>query len=252
MSVEPFDTREVLGIEPEQMPRHVAVIMDGNGRWARARNLARREGHVHGAETVRTIVTDAARLQLEALTLYSFSRENWSRPKDEVSFLMDLYAQYLVSQRDVILGNNVRLIHVGRRDLLPPSVLAEMDKTIELSSGNTGLKLCLALNYGARMEITDAVRSIAQDVKAGRVEPEAIDEDLVAARLYTGGLPDPDLLIRTGGEHRVSNFLLWQISYAEIVVCDLCWPDFGVEAFHEAIREFARRDRRFGGVKAPA
>ena len=241
--------KETLGLEPEQLPRHIAIIMDGNGRWAQSRDLPRTRGHQEGAETVRTIVTESAKLGIEALTLYSFSRENWRRPQEEIDFLMELYARYLVIQRDMIMDNNVRLIHLGRRDRLPENVLTEMDTTVEMSRSNSGLKLCLALNYGARTEIADAARAIAEAALAGDLKPDDIDEQCVDDHLYTAGLPEPDLLIRTGGEQRVSNFLLWQISYAEIQVVDACWPDFGVEHLHAAIKDFARRDRRFGAVR---
>jgi undecaprenyl diphosphate synthase len=224
--------------------------MDGNGRWARAQGLPRIRGHEQGAKSVRTIVTHCARLSIEALTLYSFSTENWKRPRDEVDFLMDLYVRYLIAERDTIMDNDVRFLHVGRREGLPAGVLAEMDRTVEMSCGNTGLRLCLALNYGSRGEIVEAVRGIAEDVQAGKLSPAQIDESTISSSLYTAGLPDPDLLIRTANERRVSNFLLWQISYAEIHVSPKLWPDFGVEDLNAAIRDFAGRERRFGDVPA--
>ncbi|MCG3130096.1 MAG: Ditrans,polycis-undecaprenyl-diphosphate synthase ((2E,6E)-farnesyl-diphosphate specific) [Phycisphaerae bacterium] len=236
------------GVPADRMPRHVAIIMDGNGRWAAERGMPRVRGHEQGARTVRTIVTHAARLDLRALTLYSFSSENWKRPREEVEFLMGLYAEYLVAERPTILDNNVRFMHLGRRAGLPARVLDEMDRTVELSAGNTGLTLALALNYGSRDEIVDAVRSIAEDARRGAVAPERIDEALISSRLYSAGLPDPDLLIRTASERRLSNFLLWQLSYAEIHVCDAFWPDFGVEPFNAALRDYACRQRRFGDV----
>jgi undecaprenyl diphosphate synthase len=240
------DTMTELGVPRERMPRHIAIIMDGNGRWARAKGLPRISGHEEGAKAVRAIVTQCSRLGLEALTLYSFSQENWKRPKAEVDFLMELYGHYLVAERGEILDNNIRLVHLGRRNGLPENVLREMDKTIELSGGNSGLKLCLALNYGGRSEIVDAVRAIATEVKAGRQHVPDIDESLIGQFLYTAGVPDPDLLIRTAGERRISNFLLWQISYAELYVTDACWPDFGVPDLYAAIRDFSQRERRFG------
>ena len=248
----PLDPSEVLGIERQQMPRHIAIIMDGNGRWARERGLPRIRGHEQGAKAVREIVTECARLGLEVLTLYSFSQENWKRPQAEVDFLMELYGRYLVTERSEMMDNNVRLVHVGRRQGLPDGVLKEMDLTINASGQNTGLKLCLALNYGSRTELVDAIQGIAAEVKAGRIEPEDIDEQYVTDSLYTAGTPDPDLLIRTAGEHRLSNFLLWQISYAELYVCDSYWPEFTARQLHAAIKEFARRDRRFGAVKGDA
>ncbi len=244
----PLAPQDVVGLTPQQLPRHIAIIMDGNGRWAKQRDLPRIAGHERGAQSVRTIVTHCARLGIEALTLYSFSSENWKRPKEEVDFLMELYARYLILERDTIMDNNVRFLHIGRREGLPNSVLDEMDKTVEMSRTNTGLALCLALNYGSRDEIVDAVRHIARDIEAGRLAPNAIDESTITQSLYTSGLPDPDLLIRTANERRVSNFLLWQISYAEIHVCEQLWPDFGVEDLNAAIKDFAGRERRFGDV----
>ena len=252
MPDQPLDPRDALGLTRDQLPRHIAIIMDGNGRWARERGLPRFAGHERGAQSVRTIVTHCARLGIEVLTLYSFSTENWKRPRDEVDFLMDLYARHLIGERETILRNNVRFMHVGRREGLPQSVLTEMDKTVTLSRGNTGLVLCLALNYGARGEIVDAVRAIAEDVREGRLAVDQINEGVLAGALYTAGLPDPDLLIRTAGEFRVSNFLLWQISYAEIHVSETLWPDFDEEALNAAIKAFAQRERRFGGVGAGA
>jgi undecaprenyl diphosphate synthase len=242
------DACEAVGVAREALPRHIAIIMDGNGRWARRQGLPRIRGHEAGATTVRTIVTECARLGLDALTLYSFSTENWNRPQEEIDFLMELYGRYLVAERPTIMDNNVRLVHVGRRAGLPAHVLHEMDLTVAASRSNTGLRLCLALNYGSRLEIIDAVRRIATAVREGRLSVNAIDEQCVSDSLYTAGLPDPDLLVRTAGERRVSNFLLWQISYAELYVCDALWPDFGVEHLHEAIRDFARRERRYGGL----
>ncbi len=245
----PLDPQETLGVPPERLPRHIAIIMDGNGRWAGQRGLPRIRGHEQGAKAVRRIVTHCARLGVGALTLYSFSTENWKRPRDEVDFLMELYVKYLIAERDTIMDNNVRFLHLGRRAGLPESVLAEMDRTIELSRDNTGLCLCLALNYGSRDELVDAVRRIAGEVQEGRLQPGNIDETLIARSLYTAGLPDPDLLIRTANERRLSNFLLWQISYAEIHVCETLWPEFGIEKLNDAIRDFAGRERRFGDVQ---
>ncbi len=239
-----------MGLSREQMPRHIAIIMDGNGRWAAERGLPRIEGHAVGAKVVRSIVTQCARLELQALTLYSFSSENWRRPKDEIDFLMELYAHYLVAEREEILDNNIRFMQVGQRQGLPDHVLRELDTTTELSKQNTGLQLCLALNYGSRAEMVHAVRDIAAEVKAGRLHPSDIDEQLVSDSLYTAGIVDPDLLIRTAGEFRVSNFLLWQLSYAEFFVEQVCWPDFTVDHLHKAIKEYARRDRRYGGPGA--
>jgi len=246
------DLLSAIGVPRDRLPRHIAIIMDGNGRWAKLRGLPRIRGHERGAQSVRAIVTHCAQLGIEALTLYSFSTENWKRPKDEVDFLMSLYVQYLIAERATIMDNNVRFLHVGRREGLPAGVLEEMDKTVAMSRENTGLRLCLALNYGSRDEILDAVRAIVRSIQTGQVSPEQVDEVLFSSYLYTAGLPDPDLLVRTANERRLSNFLLWQISYAEIHVCDKLWPEFGVEDLNAALRDFASRERRFGDVSTPA
>jgi undecaprenyl diphosphate synthase len=237
-----------LGLPKDALPRHIAIIMDGNGRWAQQRDQPRMYGHREGAKAVRAIVTECARLEMDVLTLYSFSIENWKRPADEIEFLMSLYVKYLIAERQEMMDNNVRFVQVGRREGLPAGVLEELDRTIETTSKNTGLTLALALNYGSRTEITDAVRSIVKEVQAGRLDPEAITPGTVSDHLYTAGLPDPDLLIRTAGEMRVSNYLLWQISYAELYVSDVCWPDFNVDQLHQAIRAFAGRQRKYGAV----
>jgi len=246
----PLDSQHELGVEPDRLPRHIAIIMDGNGRWANLRNLPRINGHIEGTANVRSIITHCARLEIEALTLYSFSTENWRRPKKEIDALMDLYVDYLIKERAEIMENNVRLIQIGRRDRLPERVLHELDITVSMSKDNSGLKLCLAINYGSRDEIVDAVRAIAREVKAGKLDPDDIDETHVTGHLYAPDVRDPDLLIRTAGEMRISNFLLWQISYAELYVTDVLWPDFTKEDLNEAIRAYAARDRRFGTVKS--
>ncbi|MEZ6193141.1 MAG: isoprenyl transferase [Phycisphaerales bacterium] len=230
------------------LPRHVAIIMDGNGRWAQAQGRDRTYGHRKGGERIRPLVTECAKLKLEALTLYSFSTENWTRSQQEIDFLMGLYVEYLIAERDDLQTNNIRFVQVGRREGLPQQVLDELDKTVELTRNNTGLTLALALNYGSRTEITDAVRAIAEKVKAGKLDPDAIDENTVASHLYTAGLPDPDLLIRTAGEMRLSNYLLWQISYAELYVTDICWPEFDLPQLHKAFEAYTQRKRKFGGV----
>ncbi len=240
--------RRELGVPDERIPRSVAIIMDGNGRWARARGLTRIQGHDAGAKIVRSIVTEAARLGLEVLTMFSFSIENWRRPADEVNALMHLYAEYLVRERPTVMAHNVRLRHLGRREGLPANVLKELDESVSVSAGNTGMVLCLALNYGARTEITDAVRHLAAQAAAGKLAPEAVDEAVISAALDTADLADPDLVIRTSGELRLSNFLLWQVSYAEFYVTDVLWPDFTEEEFRKALRAYAHRHRRFGGL----
>jgi len=237
-----------LEVPPERRPRHIAIIMDGNGRWALDRKLPRIAGHKAGARAVRDIVTECGRLGVKALTLYSFSLENWKRPEDEISGLMSLYLEYLGKERQELLDNNVRFVQLGRREGLPVNVLAAMDDTIAATRHCTGLTLALALNYGSRAEITDAVQAIARKVQRGQLKPEQIDEQIISDHLYTAGLPDPDLLIRTAGEMRVSNYLLWQISYAEIHVTHKYWPDFGVEDLHVALRDYASRNRRFGAL----
>lgn len=233
----------------ERWPSHIAFIMDGNGRWAQARGLPRAAGHRQGVETVRAIVTEAARLGLGAITLYSFSSENWKRPVEEVDALMALCAEFLRCERPRLLRESIRFVRIGRREGLPAEVLAELDETERATAHCTGLTLCLALNYGSRTEIADAARALAREVAAGRRDPESIDEGAVAAHLYTAQVRDPDLLVRTAGELRLSNYLLWQISYAEIHVTDVLWPDFGAEDLAAAILAFAARDRRFGGIR---
>jgi undecaprenyl diphosphate synthase len=237
-----------LEVPPERRPRHIAIIMDGNGRWAERQNLPRVAGHQRGVDSVRRTTEEAARLKIEQLTLYCLSSENWKRPPTEINFLMHLLEQYMIEERATIMENNVRVRMLGRRDEIPEQVLTELDKTVELSSSNTGLWLNLAINYGGRAELVDAVRAIARDIEAARLSPDDIDENTVSKRLYTVGAPDPDLLIRTAGEMRISNFLLWQISYAEIWVTDKCWPEFDEAALHDAIRAYAARQRRFGGL----
>ncbi len=244
--------RAELDIPPERFPRHVAIIMDGNGRWAERRGLPRPAGHRDGAKVVRPIVTEGARLGLEALSLYSFSIENWQRPAEEVSALMGLYAEYLRRERVTVMDNNVRVRHLGRREGLPDSVLEELDETVQVSSTNTGMWLNLALNYGSRAEILDALRGIARRAVAGEIDPDAIDERVISDALDTLGQSDPDLMIRTAGEMRISNFLLWQASYAEFYVTETLWPDFAVESLHDALRTFAGRNRRFGGLDGGA
>ena len=230
------------------MPRHIAVIMDGNGRWAQRQGLPRIEGHRRGVASVRRTTEECSRLGIEQLTLYCLSSENWKRPQPEVSFLMHLLEQYMIEERTTIMENDIRVAVIGHREGIPQVTLDEMDKTIHMTAQNRGLRLCLAINYGARAELLDAVRKIAADAEAGNLSPENITEQTIANRLYTAGMPDPDLLIRTAGEMRISNFLLWQISYAEIWVTDKCWPEFEEADLHTAIRDFAQRDRRYGGL----
>jgi undecaprenyl diphosphate synthase len=235
-------------IPREKLPRHIAIIMDGNGRWARQQGLPRIEGHRAGATSVRRITEECARLGIEQITLYCLSSENWKRPAEELEFLLELLQQFLIEERPGIMKHNIRVRWIGRREGLPPGALAALDETVRLSAANTGLCICLAINYGSRAELVDAMRRIAEEVGQGTLDPAAIDEETLASRLYTVGMPEPDLLIRTANEMRISNFLLWQISYAEIWVTEVCWPDFDEAQLHAALRSYAARDRRFGGL----
>ena len=230
------------------VPTHVAIIMDGNGRWAKQRHLPRVEGHRMGVESVRAIVRAAGEVGVKYLTLYAFSVENWNRPKDEVDTLMKYLARYLKNEIGELNRNNVRLGAIGQIYRLPEFVQAQLEKTQAALSKNKGLTLILALSYGGRTEIIEAVRSIANQVKDGKIEAAEINEAVMADHLYTRHLPDPDLLIRTSGEMRVSNFLLWQISYAELVVTPTLWPDFRKAQFFQALEEYTQRHRRFGTV----
>lgn len=231
-----------------KLPDHVAIIMDGNGRWAQSRGLPRIEGHRRGVNSVRMVSETCTELGIEAVTLYCLSSENWKRPEDELAFLMQLLEQYLVEERDLIMEQGLQLKVIGRRDRLPDGVLKEMDKTLEMSSSNQGTKLVLAIDYGGRDEIARAMQSLCQDVQSGKLSVSQIDEQAIDAKLDTAGLPDVDLMIRTGGEMRVSNFLLWQLSYAELWVTETCWPDFNRQEFEAALESFRTRDRRFGGL----
>ena len=229
-------------------PRHIAIIMDGNGRWAERRGLPRIEGHRRGVASVRRTTEECARLGIQQLTLYCLSSENWKRPQPEIDFLMHLLEQYMIEERSTIMRNDLQVRMLGRRNDIPAHVLRELDKTVEMSASNRGMKLNLAINYGGRAELVDAVRAIAGEVARGRIEAAAIDESTIAAHLDTAGLDDPDLLVRTAGEMRISNFLLWQISYAEIWVTKKCWPEFDLQTLCQAIHDFANRNRKFGGL----
>jgi undecaprenyl diphosphate synthase len=234
-----------------RLPRHVAIIMDGNGRWAQLRNKNRVEGHRAGIEAVRDTLETAARLGLEVLTLYAFSIENWKRPESEVSVLMGLLKQYLRGELDTLLRNDIRFRVVGRADELAPDIREELARAEERTASATGLQFNIALNYGGRAEIADAARRLFAELLRDGRSAEAVDEEALAAHLYTAGQPDPDLLIRTSGELRVSNFLLWQIAYSEIWVTDVLWPDFRRRHLLQAIVDFQKRERRYGGI-APA
>jgi undecaprenyl diphosphate synthase len=230
------------------LPRHVAVIMDGNGRWAKQHGLPRVEGHRRGADSAREIIRTAGELGIKYLTLYAFSAENWNRPKDEVDALMKYLIHYLKTETPELNKNNVRLEVIGQIYRLPENVQEHLRKSIATLSRNNGLTLVMALSYGSRIEIVDAVRRISEEVKRGKLDPADITEKVISDHLWTRNIPDPDLLIRTSGEMRVSNFLLWQISYAELVITPTFWPDFRKPQFFSALEEYARRHRRFGGV----
>jgi undecaprenyl diphosphate synthase len=230
------------------LPKHVAIIMDGNGRWAKQRHLPRVEGHRAGAESARIIIRTAGELGIKYLTLYAFSAENWNRPKDEVDALMKYLVHYLKSETPELNKNNVRLEVIGQIYRLPENVQEHLKKSIATLSRNNGLTLVMALSYGSRIEIVEAVRSIAEKVKQGKLDTGDINEKVISEHLWTRNVPDPDLLVRTSGEMRLSNFLLWQISYTELVVTQTFWPDFRKPQFFEALEEYTRRHRRFGGL----
>ncbi len=230
--------------------------MDGNGRWAEARGMMRIRGHEAGVDAVRAVAEECSRLKIGQLTVYAFSAENWKRPRLEIELLMQLLKRFLVNERDNMMNNDIKLTAVGRLDALPAYVLRELELSRKLTENNRTTNLCLALNYGGRNEIVDAMQKIGREIAAGKLKPEQIDEAMVFANLYQPNMPEPDLVIRTGGEMRISNFLLWQISYSELYVTDTLWPDFKAEHLHAAIADFNTRERRYGGLvdrlKAPA
>ncbi len=235
---------------PRSLPRHVAIIMDGNGRWAQARGLPRHRGHAEGVESVRVITKMARRVGVEALTLYSFSTENWGRPQDEVDALMGLLVHFLEAERQLMLDEGIRLQVSGEAERLVPAAREALERTMAATAHGTGMVLNLALSYGSRQELVRAARLIAEDVAAGTLDPRSIDEASIESRLYTAGLPELDLVIRTAGEMRLSNFLLWQVAYAELYVADIAWPDFREDAFAAALGSFGRRERRYGLTSA--
>jgi undecaprenyl diphosphate synthase len=235
-------------IDPEKLPAHVAMIMDGNGRWAKKRIMSRLKGHEKGSETVRTIVRVCRELGIGYLTLYAFSTENWQRPKAEVVALMSLLRRFLLSERGELDEKNIRLTAIGEIDRLPANVRQVLEETVEMTRHNDAMRLTLALSYGGRSEIVRMVKAVATKVAEGGVQTDAITEDFVSEYLYTSGMPDPDLLIRTSGEMRISNFLLWQIAYAELYITDTLWPDFGREEFISILNKYQHRERRYGGV----
>ncbi|MCB1225186.1 MAG: isoprenyl transferase [Verrucomicrobiales bacterium] len=232
----------------ENVPQHIAIIMDGNGRWARERGLPRTEGHRRGADSVRRVVDACGRLGVKYLTLYAFSSENWKRPPEEVKALMKLLIQFLKTKTKEMVERNVRLQAIGRLHALPPECQEQLHRSVEQTAGNTGITLILALSYGGREEIVDGVKSLIESVEKGHLDRAMIDNDVFSKHLYTRYYPDPDLLIRTSGELRLSNFLLWQLSYTEFYITDVLWPDFGEKELEAAVAEYGRRQRRFGGV----
>ena len=231
-----------------EIPRHIAIIMDGNGRWAQNRDLPRIEGHRRGVNTVRMVSEVSTEFAVDTVTLYCLSSENWKRPQEELDFLMHLLEQYLVEERKLIMEQGLRLQVIGRRDRLPKNVLDQMDQTIKMSANNLGTRLVLAIDYGGRDEITSAVKTIADQVKSGKLDSLDINEACVSDHLYTADLPEVDFMIRTGGDMRISNFLLWQLSYAEFWITEKCWPEFTKSDFLSALIEFSSRQRRFGGL----
>jgi undecaprenyl diphosphate synthase len=249
--VTPEEARLLEKLDLERLPRHVAVIMDGNGRWAQKRHLPRIAGHRSGTQSARTTIETCARLKIEALTLYAFSVENWRRPKSEIDFLMQLLREYLRKEMPLIQKNEIRMRFLGRIEELPTGVQRDAREAMEKTAGNKGMVLCVALNYGGRAEIVDAMNAIVEE-RNGHGTADKITEEQLSGHLYTEGLPDPDLLIRTSGEMRVSNFLLWQIAYAEIFVTETLWPDFNRARLLEALLEFQKRERRYGGIHEDA
>ena len=236
------------GLDASKLPGHVAIIMDGNGRWAKERLMNRIKGHQAGAETVRRIVRTCREIGIPILTLYAFSTENWQRPKIEVATLMSLLKKFLDSERNEMIENNIRLNAIGQIENLPEDVRISLKRTMDLTGKNEGMILNLALSYGGRAEIVNMVKAIAGKARDGKMDPDSITSEIVVDHLYTRGMPDPDLLIRTSGEMRISNFLLWQIAYTEIFITDTLWPDFGKDEFVKILIDFQRRERRFGNV----
>lgn len=235
-------------LDPRKMPQHIAIIMDGNRRWAKQQGWGAIRGHTVGARTTRNIIQECVDLGIAALTIYTFSTENWKRPRQEVAALMRLIAKNLDDELPSMKANNIRVRHVGRREGLPDYLLRQIDRCISETRHNTGLVLCLALNYGGRAELLDAFQALMKKVQRGELRVEDVSEQHIEDTLYTGGLPEPDLMVRTGGEMRISNFLPWQIAYAELWVTPTLWPDFKPEHLHAAIADFQKRERRFGGI----
>ena len=241
-------SKQDIRIDYDRLPQHIGVIMDGNGRWAKKRGLPRSAGHSAGADTLKKIVTECNKMGIKYITVYAFSTENWKRPKDEVDYLMNLLMDYLVNAKTTLAGENVVIKAIGSRKELSDELCRQIEKTEEFTKDNDGIVMNIALNYGSREEITKAVKEICADVSDGRILKDDIDAELISKHLYTANQPDPDLIIRTSGEQRISNFLLWQLAYSELWFCDKLWPDFSVADLHQAIIEFQSRNRRYGGV----
>ena len=250
MSIDPVMNVDIAERPRLRIPRHLGVIMDGNGRWAKARGKRRTEGHIEGVKALRNLVEYCINYGVGHVTVFSFSSENWARPKDEISFIFNLLRRFVASDLQKLIRNNVRVRIIGSRDGLEPSLIRLIDDVEAKTENNTGLVLVVAFNYGGKAEIADATRHLAREVAAGRLSPDDITEASIAAALYTAGMPDPDLIVRTSGEQRISNFLLWQAAYAEFVFLDENWPDFNETSFLKVLETFALRDRRFGGVEA--
>ncbi len=236
-------------IDMERLPTHIGVIMDGNGRWAKRRGLPRSAGHQAGADTLKKIVTECNKMGIKYITVYAFSTENWKRPKEEVDFLMNLLMNYLLDAERTLAGENVRIRAIGSRSELTEEMQVQIKKTEELTSKNTGIVMNIALNYGSREELVTATKSISEKVKNGELSADEITAEMISDALYTGGQPDPDLIIRTSNEQRLSNFMMWQSSYSELYFTKTLWPDFNIECLYDAILEYQKRDRRYGGVK---
>ncbi len=236
-------------IDMDRLPKHIAIIMDGNGRWAQKKGLPRVMGHKAGMEAIKETVKACSDLGIKILTVYAFSTENWRRPQDEVSYLMNLLVEYMRKEVNALHNNKVKIKVLGEVDILPTQTRKEIEEALKLTENNEGLQFNIALNYGGRAEILKACKKLIQGVSDGRIDKEAVDEDLLANHLYTGSDPDPDLIIRTSGEQRISNFLLWQGAYSELVFVDQLWPDFDEKVLHTAIIEYQSRDRRFGALK---
>ncbi len=232
-----------------ELPYHIAIIMDGNGRWAKMRDLPRIAGHKAGERSITDVIRAASEWGIGALTLFAFSTENWNRPENEVRFLMSFNRNLLNNRVQEFHQRNIRIRHLGRRDRIPPSTLKAIDDAVALTRNNTGMSLNIAFNYGGRAELVDAVRALSADVAAGRVDPSEVDEERFRSYLYHPDIPDPDLLIRTAGEMRISNFMIWELAYTEIYVTDVLWPDFDRRHLAEAIRDYQRRERRFGAIR---